>query len=248
MNAVAAWVYNVHIHVTFRRARFWFFVCLSECTQSKWALLGHPSATRGTIWGFRLWCVPSNTAWSVSAGELGPLLANLCVLFPHFPPFSICLLRISTFSTRPANKPLRLKTNMLSSFPQRWREKKEMLSLFFLLVFSLSFKDIPYVLCKNQLKRHPLRLENEPSTVEEGLLVGIKLFLRVSMAFFLLIYMCSELTEMHFHIPVPLSSPWSFPVFQPCPRPVDSASRQDGRSLGGLIRNQCETTSSGRHQ
>lgn len=97
---------------------------------------------------------------------------------------------------------------MLRSFRQRWREKKEMRSLFLLLVFSLSFKDVPYVLCKNQVKRHPLGLKNEPSTVEEGLLVWIKLLFRVSMAFFfLLIYMCSEITEMHFHLPAPLGSP-----------------------------------------
>lgn len=106
VSAVAVWVYNVG----------WGFCVFVWMHTEGMSVVGSPSATRGTIWGFCLWCVPSNAAWSVSAGEPGSLLENLYVLFPRFPPFSICLLRTSTFSTRPANKPLTLKTNTLRLF------------------------------------------------------------------------------------------------------------------------------------
>lgn len=106
--------YNLQVYVMRRRAQMGFYVFVWVHTEET-SIVGWPGVTPGTIWGFSLWCVPSSTAWCVSAGEPGRSLANLSVQFPHFPPFSICLLRISTFSTRPANKPLTLKTNTSST-------------------------------------------------------------------------------------------------------------------------------------
>lgn len=50
--------------------------------------------------------------------------------------------------------------------------------------------------------------------------------------------MCNEITKLHFHLPSPLcSSFWSFPVFQPCPRPhPDRMAAAWGDWLGASVR------------
>lgn len=77
------------------------------------SVVGSPSRTEELFRGLRLWCLSNNTAWSVSAGQPGCLLANISVQFPLFP---ICLRRISTFSMRPASISQTLKTNKLHLF------------------------------------------------------------------------------------------------------------------------------------
>lgn len=77
------------------------------------SVVGSPSRTEELFRGLCLWCLSNITAWSVSAGQPGCLLANIPVQFPHFPLFSICLCRISTFSTHSANNSRSLKTSTL---------------------------------------------------------------------------------------------------------------------------------------